>query len=382
MTCSSTRRLNRTMRITRETDVEKRRGLAGVRVAVSGVGGGVGQAVLRALRLAAPDVWILGLDMNPRSAGLYLADAGYRLPPCTESDYVTQLLAALKKERILALIPGSDPELPVLARARDEIEEAGIRVIVGADVPVDICRDKRISSEYFREVGFPFVRTVPVSEAVRLADEVGYPLVVKPLGGSASRGVAVVFSRLELESYLGQPGYIVQECAFPFSWSCKPGGVTAESVYCGDSLRQEEEISIQVVYDHLGQHLGTFTSVNRLQSGVPIFVDPQRIPQVESVVEQMANALRDRGLIGPCNLQCRLTKEGPKVFEINPRFTGITGVRAAMGFNAVEAVLRRVLFDASVKEVRASLVQPMDRLSIRYVDETIVPRVRLEEMGA
>jgi len=137
-----------------------------------------------------------------------------------------------------------------------------------------------------------------------------------------------------------------------------------------------------VIYDHLGEHLGTFTSVNRLQGGVPIYVDPQRIPQVESLVEQMASALRDRGLIGPCNLQCRLTEDGPKIFEINPRFTGITGVRAAMGFNAVEAVLSRLLHDAPIDEVRASLIQPTDQLSIRYVDEAIVPRERLEEMGA
>lgn len=370
------------MQIIRGIDVEKHRDLSGVRVAVTGVGGGVGQAILRALRAASSDVWVLGLDMNPRSAGLYSADLGHRLPPCTEPGYVNRLLGVLANERVSVLIPGSDPELSVLARARDEIEAAGIRVVVGAPHPVDVCRDKRQSSEFFRELGFPFVRTVSVADAVSLANKVGYPLVVKPIGGSASRGVAIVFSRSELDPYLGESGYIAQESAFPTSWSREAGGINAQAVYRGGALRQEEEISIQVVYDHLGKHLGTFTSVNRLQSGVPIFVDPQRIPQVESVVEQMANALRDRGLIGPCNFQCRLTEEGPKVFEVNPRFTGITGVRAAMGFNAVEAVLRRTLFDAPIDEVRASLIQPADQLSIRYVDETIVPRERLEEMGA
>jgi len=362
--------------------VEKRKDLADIRVAVTGVGGGVGQAILRALRAASHTVWILGLDMNPRSAGLYSSDLGYRLPSCTEPDYVPRLLEVLTNERIAVLIPGSDPELSVLARARSEIEAAGIRVIVGAAHPVDVCRDKRQSSEFFRELGFPFVQTVPVTDAVSLAAEVGYPLVVKPIGGSASRGVAIVFSSSELEPYLSQSGYIAQESAFPASWSREAGGINAQAVYRSGALRQEEEISIQVIYDHLGEHLGTFTSVNRLQGGVPIYVDPQRIPQVESLVEQMASALRDRGMIGPCNLQCRLTEDGPKIFEINPRFTGITGVRAAMGFNAVEAVLSRLLHDAPIDEVRASLIQPTDQLSIRYVDEAIVPRERLEEMGA
>lgn len=362
--------------------VEKRRDLAGVRVAVSGAGGGVGQAVFRALRLASPDLWILGLDMNPRSVGLYTAEAGTLVPPCTAPDYVERLLAALRTARVSVLIPGSDPELAVLARAREEIEAAGVQVIVGAPDPVDVCRDKRLSSQFFRELGFPFVRTVPVAEAVSLADEVGYPLVVKPLGGSASRGVAVVFSHAELEPYLTRSDYIAQEAAFPAVWAREAGGIMSDSVHRGGALRQEEEISIQVVYDHLGQHLGTFTSVNRLQVGIPMFVDPQRIPQVESLVEEMADALRDHGLTGPCNFQCRLTEDGPKVFEINPRFTGITGVRAAMGFNAVEAVLRRVLFDEPLDAVRDSLIQPTDQLSIRYMDEAIVPRRRFEEMNA
>jgi carbamoyl-phosphate synthase large subunit len=369
-------------RFRRETEVGNKLHLGNARIAVTGVGGGVGQAVLRALRTASLDIWTLGMDMNPRSAGLYSTNLGHRLPPCTAPDYIDRLLAIMLEHRISVLIPGSDPELLALSRARHEIEAAGIRVIVGAVGPVEICRDKRLSSDFFRELGFPFVRTVPVADAVSLAAEVGYPLVVKPIGGSASRGVIIVFSRSELEPLLSRPGYIAQECAFPASWSRETGGITAEAVYRGRSLRQEEEISIQVVYDLAGHHLGTFTSVNRLQDGVPTYVDPQRIPQAEAIVEQMAHALRDQGLVGPCNLQCRLTEEGPKVFEINPRFTGITGVRAAMGFNAVAAVLHRTLFDTPVDTIRASLVQPKDQLSIRYVDEIIVPREELEEMNA
>ena len=36
------------------------------------------------------------------------------------------------------------------------------------------------------------------------------------------------------------------------------------------------------------------------------------------------------------NIQFRLTSEGPKVLEINPRFSGTTGIRANYGFNEIE----------------------------------------------
>lgn len=352
------------------------------RVAVTGVGGGVGQAVLRALRLTSPDLWILGLDMNPRSAGLYLADAGARLAPCTDPDYVSELLSVLRRERIDVLIPGSDPELPVLARATKTFAEEGIRVLVGAPEPVDICRDKQRCADAFRQLGFPFVRTVAAVDALRLADEIGYPLVVKPTGGSASRGVSVAFCPDELMSVLDRPGYVVQEAAFPHTWTQPEGGISADSVYRGGLLRQEEEISIQVVYDHEGSHLGTFCSINRLQGGVPVFIDPQRLPEAEALAEEMTGTLRDRGLIGPCNVQCRLTANGLKVFEINPRFTGITGLRAVMGFNEVDAVLRRWLLDGPVNEVRASLTCPTGHLGLRYVDEMTVPRIHVTGMGS
>ena len=348
-------------------------------IAVTGVGGGVGQAILRALNQSSLITRIVGLDMNPRGAGLFTVDSGHRLPPCTKPEYVDCLLEILMRENVTILIPGSDPELPVLARARSAFDEAGVQVIVGAPNAVDVCRDKRISSEFFRSIGQPFVRTVSAAEGKKLAEKVGYPLVVKPLGGSASRGVAVVFGPSELESYALRPGYIAQEAAFPAEWT-RRGKLNAESVYQRGMLRQEDEISIQVVYDHVGEHLGTFTSVNKLQNGVPTFVDPQRIPEVQAVVEAMADALRERGLVGPCNFQARLTSDGPKVFEINPRFTGITGVRAAMGFNAVDAVLRRAAFNEPVDAVREGLVQPGDQLAIRYVDEIVVDRRRVERM--
>ena len=348
---------------------------------MTGVGGGVGQAVLRALRLTSPDLWILGLDMNPRGAGLYLADGRACLPPCSEAEYLPRLSEILERERIDVLIPGSDPELAVLARARGALEALGVRVVVGGAEPIDICRDKERCAEVLRADGFPFVRTVPVGQALSLAQEVGYPLVLKPLGGSASRGVRIVFSESELEPYLSQPGTIAQEPAFPSSWTQEPGGIAAEHVFRNGTLRQEEEISIQVIHDHEGHHLGTFASINRLQGGVPIFIDPQELPQVEALAEQMAEALRTRGLIGPCNIQCRLTEAGPKVFEINPRFTGITGLRAAMGFNAVKAVLERWMFDKPVAEVRASLVRTRGLCGVRYVDETVVDRAQMLEMG-
>lgn len=94
----------------------------------------------------------------------------------------------------------------------------------------------------------------------------------------------------------------------------------------------------------------------------------------------MADLLVNRGLIGPCNFQCKLTARGPVFFEINPRFTGITAARAAMGFNGVYAILCRASIEEPVGAVRQRLRVPEDLVCSRYVTEMIIPRAELEEV--
>jgi len=354
----------------------------GLTVAVTGVGGGVGQAIIRALRSAETGYSILGLDMNPLSAGLYQSDGALTVPPCDHPEYIPRLADILVSKRVDVLIPGSDPELPVLAEARGRLEETGARIFVAGPEAVGVCRNKLESARFFREREFPFVRTVPVADAAALADDVGFPLIVKPLGGSASRGTEVIFDRDALDRHLDRPGYIAQEFAMPIAWQRELAARGPSAVFPGGRLRQEEEVSIQVLLDHEGEHLGTFCSVNQLQSGTPIYVDPTWIPEAVELVERMAGALNDLDLVGPTNYQCRMTSEGPKVFEINPRFTGITAVRAAMGFNEVDVVLGRLLGGLSVEEARSKLRQPENVVSCRYVDEVLVPRGELRERAS
>jgi len=298
-------------------------------MAVTGVGGGVGQSVLRALGLSSLPWRVIGFDVDPWSAGLYSCHSGYLLPYAHDDSYLDCLLEVLIREGVRVLIPGSDPELTVLASARERLLSEGIVPIVGSAEAVDLCRDKLAAFHFFHGHGLPFVPTVPAQEGFRLAEEVGFPLVVKPVGGSASRGVAVIFNEEQLQRYIDQEGFIIQEYLVPQSWGRTRRELTAQDVTQGDMLRQEDEISVQILFDHEGRLLGRFTSRNVLEHGVPMLIDPWPEAPVEEVALEMASLLVDRGLIGPCNFQCKLTGRGPLFFEVNPRFTGITAVRAA-----------------------------------------------------
>src|SRR5690606_35584161 len=53
--------------------------------------------------------------------------------------------------------------------------------------------------------------------------------------------------------------------------------------------------------------------------------------------------LEGRGVRGPVNIHGRITPKGLFFFEMNMRFTGITGNRALLGYNEVDYLLRDAL---------------------------------------
>jgi carbamoyl-phosphate synthase large subunit len=63
-----------------------------------------------------------------------------------------------------------------------------------------------------------------------------------------------------------------------------------------------------------------------------------RFEQVTKQCEEIALAL---GARGPLNIQCRLVEGRVVVFEINPRFSGTTSLRAMVGYNEPDVLVRR-----------------------------------------
>ena len=62
-----------------------------------------------------------------------------------------------------------------------------------------------------------------------------------------------------------------------------------------------------------------------------------RFEEVTTQCERIAAALGARGAI---NIQCRLVNGVVNVFEINPRFSGTTSLRAMAGYNEPDILIR------------------------------------------
>jgi nucleoside-diphosphate-sugar epimerase len=338
------------------------------RVLVTCVGSGVGQSVVDSLKHLKDDYHLVGSDQTRHCYSVPDCDDFVMLPRIDDLRYIDALLQACKDLRIDAAIPGHDLELAQFARNRPRFEAAGIRAIVAGERLVQLLRDKRAWSAEFGARTHRVVPACTVGEFRRGNPRaIGLPAIAKPVSGSASAGLKIVLRSEDLDGL--SDDYLIQPFLFPTETD--PESASIRAAVASGRVVQVSEISVQLVYSRDSQLLGRFASRNRLKAGVPVEFAPVNTPEVWSAVDEICAVLAAYEPSGPINLQGRITDDGLVFFEMNPRFTGITGNRAQFGFNEVSLLVdnfvdgsgRRLLVNPNKVGVRqvACRAWPQDR---------------------
>lgn len=305
-----------------------------VNVLVTGVGGNVGQGIIKSLKMSCLRTKIVVTDIDPRSAGLFRGDAGYILPHAKDRFFLERFIDVCESEQIDAVLVGSEAELEVLAKHKEEIETATrAKVIVSTSEVIDISNDKWKTFEFLKSNGFNYPKTVLASDEegkAELLRQVSFPLVIKPRCGYGAQNVYKVSDKRQMDNMLHE---IVGDSAEDY--------MIQEYLGAGD-----DEYTSGCFYDMNGQHKGTITMSRQLKAGTTYKAEINDYPDVETEVIRVLNALKP---LGPCNVQSRLHNNMIVTFEINARFSGTSVIRAYYGFNEVEASLRHyVLEEADV----------------------------------
>ena len=81
------------------------------------------------------------------------------------------------------------------------------------------------------------------------------------------------------------------------------------------------------------------------------------------------------GAVGPCNLQFRVVDGNVYVFEINPRFSGTSGVRYLYGFNDCEMAFDLLHLKTEVTQPKLSKA-----VVLRYWNEICIPNADFEDL--
>lgn len=312
-------------------------------------GGGHGEQILKALKLAEPGRYrLIGADAQPHCPQFALVDDHLTLPFASDPSYMDALLEACDTYGIKALFHGCEPELKLFSQNRALIEERGIFLPVNPATVIDLCMNKEATNAKLAELGFEAPRFMRVTSKDDLKAIDWYPVVVKPsIGGGGSANVYIAQDERELLSlmdYLGLEhiagSYIVQE-------------------YVGTP---EDEYTVGVLFDMDGQYLNSI-ALNRYLSGqlnirtsvpnrtsrtalgsklvISSGVSHGHVGRFKKITSQCVDIAKAIGARGAINIQCRFVDGKVRVFEINPRFSGTTSIRAMMGYNEPDILMRK-----------------------------------------
>lgn len=303
------------------------------RVLVTCVGSGVGQSVLDSLNELRQD-YIIGCDMNRNVYATHFCDEFHFVPGLYSEGYLDTLLNIAIERKADIIIPGHDHELALLSKDIDKFHAHGIEVLVSEPKVISISRDKYLWYEYFHERGCSIVPTYKVKDFRESPDLSIFPAIIKPAGGSASQGIYIVHKVEELAGMSDED--IIQPYLFPTK-----DDKNYETIVRAVNNRkfvQMSEISIQLIFGKNAKFKSIFISKNVLKNGIPVHIDtilPEEFEYLDEIMK-FVPICEEQGVKGPVNVQGRITEKGIFFFEMNMRFTGITGNRAQLGFNEVK----------------------------------------------
>lgn len=287
-------------------------------VLVTGVGGNVGQGILRNLRrVYGRTVRVVGLDTGAFTAGHFFCDVFEQVPPFFDDSYLEVLAGLCEKWQIDLLIPSTDGEMAAIAGAAGSLP-----AYIGPNAAAArTFLDKYETARAFEIHGIPFAPSLLPSAY----DGRWNSVVVKPREGRGSRDVHF------LTGAVGEfdDTFLVQE---------QIRGV---------------EITSAFYATRSGRRFGPITFTRRLQYGMTIecSVVFDHDEEVGRVADAMISAF---ALAGPCNIQSIVEESSGRVipFEINGRYSGTNSVRSHFGFDDVRYGVDEHLFSKESEEPR------------------------------
>lgn len=205
---------------------------------------------------------------------------------------------------------------------------------------VERARDKELQRELLAraEVPVPGFRLATTPEAaLHMANELGFPVVIKPVSGSGSVGVRLCRGDTEVVTAAKNLlSSAVNERGLPVN-----PRILVEQYICGS------EFSVEVfdgeVVGVTAKHLGTHPFFVEIGHDFPARLSEKRVAVITDCARRAVCALDLTW--GAVHVELRLGESGPVIIEVNPRLAGgmiPELVRLAYGVDLLDCVIARV----------------------------------------
>jgi carbamoyl-phosphate synthase large subunit len=315
-------------------------------VAVTAVGGVIGQSIIKALQNT--EYLAIGINSEVSGVGLYATKKSYIGLSANDPQFIDRLIEICTNAQCSIVFSGLDAELVHLSRNKNRLEKHGVFPVVSNPEVVELCGDKLKTFEFLKKNQFPAPETFSLRN---YSSQLDFPVILKPKkGGQGSQGVFLCKNLKDFERFVDSvdlDNYVVQE--FIEGDEYTSGTVSFEN-QCVGAIVMKREL-------HFGNTYKAF-----------VVQDEKLTSFMKSVVDVLKP-------FGPCNVQFRLRNGIPYIFEFNARCSGTTSMRTLAGFNEP-----KMICDYFLKGIKHPSFNIKEIVILRYWKEIVVDNAKIRKM--
>jgi carbamoyl-phosphate synthase large subunit len=302
-------------------------------VLVTGVGGNVGQGIIRNIRALKLPITVIGCNVSDFSAGNHLCDKFHRVPFSYEDQFIPEIIKVVETERVDLIIPSTDYEVYYLSKYREQIP---CTIAASSIETTEIYLDKYKSFLHHQKYNIPFAKAFLPSNYNGEFTE----YIAKPREGRGSRGLSI--NPISLKEFSDE--YMIQE------------------------LFKGIEITTAFYVNKENKLHGFINLERKLDNGATneCRVNRDYDAKLKDILEQI---IQNSNIKGSANLQSIVTPEGDIMpFEINCRISGTNSIRSNFGFEDVKYTLEEHLYNLPLSEPKIT-----DGVAVRIMMDVIYP---------
>jgi carbamoyl-phosphate synthase large subunit len=261
-------------------------------------------------------------------AAFALRDEGYESimvncnPETVSTDYDTSdklYFEPLTVEDVLSIYEKEKPEGVIVQfggqtplNIANELAEAGVKIIGTSPETIDLAEDRDRFRKMMAKLGIPMPESGMASnlgEALRVAERIGYPLMVRPSYVLGGRGMEVVHDEEMLEQYVAAAVGVTPERPILIDKFLE-NAIETEA----DAISDGSDAFVPAVMEHIelaGIHSGDSACV----------IPPISIPakHLDTIYEYTKKIAIELNVVGLMNIQYAIANDRVYVLEANPR---------------------------------------------------------------